>query len=71
MPVTPEFKITQDDESVDVIIHVPYVRVSDMEFTVVNTDFHFYCKPYLLKLQLPGNVIDDERARAVYDINDR
>ena len=71
MPVTPEFKIRQDNEFVYIDIHVPYVRVSDMDFTIDGTLFSFYCKPYLLKLNFPGNLVDDDRARATYDIENR
>ena len=71
MPVTPEFQIRQDDEYLYIDIHVPYVRVSDMDFTIDGPLFSFYVKPYLLKLNLPGNLVDDERAKATYDIENR
>ena len=69
MPVTPQFTTSQDDEFVLIEIHVPYVRVSDMDFSVDGTSFSFYCKPYNLKLNLPYNVVEDERAKATYDMN--
>lgn len=69
MPITPKFSLRQDDEYLYVDVVVPYVKVTSMEFAVVDgTQFSFYCKPYLLKLNLPGPVIDeDERAEALYD----
>ena len=48
-------------------IRVPWVRVSNMEFVVDGREFSFFCKPYLLRLTLPGEVVDDERAKGVYD----
>ena len=32
-------------------------------------DFSFYCNPYLLKLHFPYPCVDDERAKAVYDVD--
>ncbi|OQS01434.1 hypothetical protein ACHHYP_00735 [Achlya hypogyna] len=69
MPATPRFVVRQDDGFVYVDIHVPYVRVSELEYTIDGCSFHFYCKPYLLNLTFPLEVVDDERAKAVYDIN--
>ncbi|KAF1783496.1 SHQ1 protein [Phytophthora cactorum] len=40
-----------------------------MEFYVDGLDFTFYCKPYLLKLHFPHEVVDDDLAKAVYDPN--
>ena len=55
----PTFELRQTAEMVIVEIRVPFVRVSSMEFHVDGKDFHFYCKPYLLKLTLPHEVVDD------------
>ncbi|KAG6971664.1 hypothetical protein JG688_00004327 [Phytophthora aleatoria] len=69
MVATPRFHVTQDAAWVFVHVHVPFVRVSDMEFYVDGLDFTFYCKPYLLKLHFPHEVVDDDLAKAVYDPN--
>lgn len=69
MPTIPRFHVTQDAAWLFVHVHVPYVRVSEMEFYVDGTHFSFFCKPYLLKLQFPHEVVDDELAKAVYDPN--
>ncbi|GLD93788.1 hypothetical protein PINS_up002393 [Pythium insidiosum] len=69
MPSIPRFSVTQDAAFLFVHVHVPFVRVSDMEFHVDGAHFTFFCKPYLLKLQFPHAVVDDERAKAVYDPN--
>ena len=43
--------------------------MGDMEFVVDGCEFSFFCNPYLLKLQFPYPCIDDERAKAVYDMD--
>ncbi len=40
-----------------------------MEFVIDDCDFSFFCNPYLLKLQFPYPCVDDERAKAVYDVD--
>ena len=72
MPSTPKFHIRQDDTHVYVVIRVPYVRIGAMETHVDRQDFMFYCKPYLLRLHLPYDVLDNEKnpAKAVYDPDD-
>lgn len=66
---TPRFRCTQNDEYVILDIHTPYVRVQDMEMEIDDKDFHFYCKPYHLRLHFSHSLVDDERARAEYDID--
>ncbi|CAN0180364.1 unnamed protein product, partial [Discosporangium mesarthrocarpum] len=56
------------DELVVVAIRVPHVRVSNAESHVQGREFTFYCKPYLLKLIFPHDLVEDDvRCRAVYD----
>jgi hypothetical protein len=66
---TPRFTLSQDDEFVVASIHTPYVRVKDMEFTIEDNVFLFYCKPYFLRLTFSHKLLEDERAKAVYDID--
>jgi hypothetical protein len=70
MPITPSFILTQDDTYIYVTIKVPHIKVSAAEIHADGKDFSFYCKPYLLHLTLPYDVIgdeDDERQKATYD----
>lgn len=46
---------------------VPHVRVGDAEIDIDGHELSVYCKPYLLKLHLPGRVLDDEHCSATYD----
>ena len=73
MPVTPRFTLSQTSEFVIAKVHVPYVRVSATELRISGRSLYLYCKPYLLKLRFPLPLVgcdEDERARAVYDMND-
>ena len=74
--LTPRFHLSQNEKCVLVHIHIPNVRVSGMEITVLggeSNEFSFYCRPYLLRLTLPGEIHDEDdedetkRPRAVYD----
>ena len=71
MPVTPKFQLSQSDEFVVLTVHVPYIRVSDLEYRIDGAVLSFYVKPYLLRLNFPHDLVDDDRAKAVYDPNTR
>eukprot|EP00981_Chlorochromonas_danica_P005367 scaffold1088_cov177-Ochromonas_danica.AAC.3 len=59
MPITPKFKLSQDDIYVTITIHVPYIRITNAELEVDGCDFSFFCNPYLLKLTFPGEFADE------------
>ncbi|KAI7906890.1 SHQ1 protein-domain-containing protein [Cokeromyces recurvatus] len=65
--ITPTFKVDQDDDSVTIVIHTPYVRVQDVDLYVEGSEFRFYLRPYFLRLHFPGNIIEDDNSKAVYD----
>ncbi len=72
MPLQPKFLIRQTDEALKLEICVPFVKVSDLEYRVIDErHLYFSCKPYLLRLQLPGRVHDEEHVdtNAKYDWN--
>lgn len=67
--ITPLFDCVQDDDSVTVRIRAPHSRPRDIDIRVEESDFHFYCRPYLLHLRLPYPVvIEDDHALASYDL---
>jgi protein SHQ1 len=71
MPITPKFKVEQDDDFVIIRIHVPHIRVSASEILAEDNEFSFYCKPYLLKLTFPGLFHEDEeKYNAQYNPDD-
>lgn len=75
MPITPRFSLSQTADVVTIIINTPHVRVSatTLEVVVDGDIFHFYSSPYLLRLTLPGRLVDDiesgREAKAEYDIS--
>ncbi|KAG2189066.1 hypothetical protein INT44_004208 [Umbelopsis vinacea] len=66
--ITPAFTVEQDHSSVTIKINTPHVRAQDVDLFVEGSEFKFYLKPYFLRLQLPGNIIEDEKSTANYDI---
>ncbi|KAI9298087.1 SHQ1-domain-containing protein [Neoconidiobolus thromboides FSU 785] len=66
--ITPKFKITQDNNYLHIVIHAPYVKAQNVDFYVDGKEFRFHIAPYFLRLNLPGEVIEDERSIAKYDI---
>lgn len=70
MLLTPKFSIEQTDTQILVTIIVPHIRVGSAEIIVDNCEFSFYCKPYLLKLTFPKQLVDEEDSySAEYDPN--
>ncbi|CEP12527.1 hypothetical protein [Parasitella parasitica] len=65
--ITPTFKVGQDNDSVSITINTPYVRAQDVDLYVEGSEFRFYLRPYFLRLHFPGNIIEDDSSKAVYD----
>ncbi|KAM4650969.1 protein SHQ1 homolog [Discoglossus pictus] len=65
--ITPEFKLTQEDDFLTITIKVPYAKCSETDLYIDGDDFKFYCKPYFLRLTLPGRIVEDGRQKASYD----
>ncbi|KAG1100734.1 hypothetical protein G6F42_017613 [Rhizopus arrhizus] len=65
--ITPTFKVDQDDNSVQITVNTPYVRAQDVDLYVEGTEFRFYLRPYFLRLHFPGNIVEDDNSKAVYD----
>ncbi|OUM68948.1 hypothetical protein PIROE2DRAFT_38662 [Piromyces sp. E2] len=66
--ITPSFQISQDENFVNIIIKCPYIKAQNVEFFVDGTEFKFYIKPYYLRLNLPGKIVEDGREKATYNI---
>ena len=69
--ITPDFKLSQEEEVVIVAIRVPYVKISSCEVEVEKNRFTFYLKPYFLKLQFAQDLKEGEDGvlSSVYDHN--
>ncbi|KAI8511147.1 Hsp90 cochaperone shq1 [Branchiostoma belcheri] len=65
--LTPRFDISQDQNNLKIVIKAPCARVSDTELYIEDTEFKFYSKPYYLRLNLPGKVVENGREKATYD----
>lgn len=65
--ITPRFKLNQDENFLFVNIHAPFSRVSDAEIFMEGTDFRFHSNPYYLRLNLPGEIVENDHAKAQFD----
>ena len=65
--LTPRFEITQTDTEVAITVHAPYANIKDTEVYVDGTDFRFFSNPYYLRLQLPGEIEENNSSSGSYD----
>ncbi|KAJ8047208.1 Protein SHQ1-like [Holothuria leucospilota] len=65
--LTPAFELSQDSTFLTIIIKARFARISETEVFVDGKNFKFYSKPYFLRLNLPGALIEDGRETAEYD----
>ncbi|KAJ9073900.1 hypothetical protein DSO57_1011790 [Entomophthora muscae] len=67
--ITPKFSITQDYEYIHIVIHAPHVKTQQVDILAEQDEFRFVVAPYFLRLKLPGNIIEDDRSSAKYDLS--
>lgn len=60
MPVVPRFTLSQTDNTLTLTVHLPYIRITNLELDIHDNTVSIYCQPYLLKLALPGSLQNDE-----------
>ncbi|TFY51075.1 hypothetical protein EVG20_g11176, partial [Dentipellis fragilis] len=65
--ITPRFSCTQTADSVVVSIYCPSVRAAEVEIHVDETLLSVHIAPYFLRVNFPGNVVEDDDSSAVYD----
>ncbi|RNA15731.1 SHQ1 -like protein [Brachionus plicatilis] len=68
--ITPSFKLDQNDEYLFVNIRAPYANLNEVDLFVENNDLRFYCKPYYLRLNLPGNILENDDS-GTYDFDEK
>ncbi|KAF9125029.1 hypothetical protein BGW39_007727 [Mortierella sp. 14UC] len=68
--ITPKFAVSQDNDTVTIVIKAPHIKTQNVDFEVDGAVFKFNLKPYFLRLTFPGNVVDDERAKATYNVGE-
>mgnify|MGYP001811220631 CR=1 FL=1 len=66
--ITPKFSVEQTSDHLIICIRVPYANVNEVEAFVDQNDFRFFCKPYYLRLNLPGN-LNEELVSSKYDVD--
>ena len=67
--LTPLFEVSQDDTHIILIIRVPYMKASTMDYYITGAEFKFYAKPYYLRLTFAHPLAEDGSEKAVYDID--
>ncbi|KAG5456171.1 MAG: hypothetical protein BJ554DRAFT_4161 [Olpidium bornovanus] len=78
MFITPDFTVSQDEEGpwapgrgfVILRVRAPHVRAQQVELAVDGRQVKFHARPFFLSLTLPGEVVEDERASASYDVDE-
>ncbi|KAL4226388.1 Hsp90 cochaperone shq1 [Mactra antiquata] len=66
--LTPSFELQQNKDFLTIIIKAPFAKVAETEIFIEENGFKFYSKPYFLRLTLPGNIVEDGREKADYDV---
>lgn len=65
--ITPRFQVSQDDATVTVVLRAPLCNLNELDVIVEDEVFIFACKPYYLRLNLPGRIVDDSSRKSSYD----
>lgn len=66
--IIPLFRLSQSPDTVTLQITAKYIKLKDLELIVEGEEIFFYCKPYHLKLHLPGS-LDSEILNSKYDVD--
>ncbi|XP_028416679.1 protein SHQ1 homolog isoform X2 [Dendronephthya gigantea] len=67
--LTPAFELGQDEKFVFVYMKTPYIKAQDVEYFIEENLFKFYVKPYFLRLNFPGKIIENGEESASYDVD--
>ncbi|XP_072385541.1 protein SHQ1 homolog [Diabrotica undecimpunctata] len=65
--ITPRFQLTQDDKSLTIQIRAPYCSLRELQVEVEDNVFLFFCKPYFLRLFLPGKLLDNDNYKSSFE----
>jgi protein SHQ1 len=68
--ITPEFTISQDADSIHISLRTPYIKAQSVEIDVQGCDFKFHAYPYFLRLSLPHEVVEDDRSKCSYNVDE-
>lgn len=65
--ITPRFQVFQDHTTVTITIRAPHCDLNELDVYIEDEVFIFVCKPYFLRLNLPGRIVDDSAQKSSYD----
>lgn len=65
--ITPRFSLSQDDNTVSIIIRAPYCSLNELDVSVDENVFLFTCMPYYLRLHLPGKLEDNDSSKSSFN----
>ncbi|XP_031337514.1 protein SHQ1 homolog [Photinus pyralis] len=65
--ITPRFSLTQNDETVTITIRAPYCSLKELDVSVEDSEFIFSCRPYYLRLNLPGKIEENDKTNSKFD----
>lgn len=65
--LTPRFKLSQNDKSLTIEIRAPYCSLRELQVEMDENVFLFFCKPYFLRLFLPGKLVENENFKSSFD----
>lgn len=65
--ITPRFTLSQDKNTITITIRAPYCSLNELDVSADEKNFIFVCKPYYLRLQLPGDIVDNEKHQSKFN----
>lgn len=65
--ITPRFSLQQTESTCTIKIRAPYACLRELDATVEENVFLFLCKPYYLRLTLPGCLVENENMKSSFD----
>ncbi len=66
--LTPLFDISQDEKHIILLLRVPYMKTSSLDYYIAGTEFKFFAKPYFLRLNFPHPLAEDASEKLSYDV---
>ncbi|XP_017785686.1 PREDICTED: protein SHQ1 homolog [Nicrophorus vespilloides] len=65
--LTPRFELTQTEKTLSIQVRAPYCSLGDLDVSVEENVFIFVCKPYYLRLHLPGKIEENDNSHSKFD----
>ncbi|XP_065156926.1 protein SHQ1 homolog [Atheta coriaria] len=65
--ITPRFHLSQNEKTFTITIRAPYCSLKELDVQIDDETFLFYCKPYYLRLKLPGKIEEERNAHSQFN----